>query len=162
MPPRQPCENTLIRLFSIVTYLVDKRGVNMKDPIVSRIIDLLIDLCTDAFSGIQGKFQLFNIKRRLKKQIFNEILSKYGDRVFYNDLDHFLTDNDVICNVIRNCCDVSVFHYKSKSQTIDYYVQLFVEQHPRYSRYHYEIRTLLQRYFEVIYLALNKLFFTRA
>ena len=128
----------------------------MKDPIVSRIIDLLIDLCTDAFSGIQGKFQLFNIKRRLKKQIFNEILSKYGDRVFYNDLDHFLTDNDVICNVIRNCCDVSVFHYKSKSQTIDYYVQLFVEQHPRYSRYHYEIRTLLQRYFEVIYLALNK------
>lgn len=32
----------------------------MKDPIVSRIIDLLIDLCTDAFSGIQGKFLLFN------------------------------------------------------------------------------------------------------
>lgn len=39
---------------------------------------------------------------------------------------------------------------------MDYYVQLFVEQHPKYSRYHYEIRTLLQRYFEVIYLALNK------
>lgn len=39
---------------------------------------------------------------------------------------------------------------------MDYYVQLFVEQHPNYSRYHYEIRTLLQRYFEVIYLALNK------
>lgn len=92
----------------------------------------------------------------MKKQIFDEILSKYGERDFYNDLDHFLTDNDVICNVIRNCCDVSVFHYKSKSQTIDYYVQLFVEQHPRYRRYHYEIRTLLQKYFEVIYLALNK------
>ncbi|MED9822245.1 MAG: hypothetical protein U0J65_09510 [Christensenellales bacterium] len=128
----------------------------MEDPIVSRIIDLLIDLCNDTFSGLKGKFQLFNIKRRLKKQIFDEILSKYGERDFYNDLDHFLTDNDVICNVIRNCCDVSVFHYKSKSQTIDYYVQLFVEQHPRYRRYHYEIRTLLQKYFEVIYLALNK------
>lgn len=128
----------------------------MEDPIVSRIIDLLIDLCNDTFSGLKGKFQLFNIKRRLKKQIFDEILSKYGERDFYNDLDHFLTDNDVICNVIRNCCDVSVFHYKSKSQTTDYYVQLFVEQHPRYRRYHYEIRTLLQKYFEVIYLALNK------
>lgn len=128
----------------------------MEDPIVSRIIDLLIDLCNDTFSGLKGKFQLFNIKRRLKKQVFDEILSKYGERDFYNDLDYFLTDNDVICNVIRNCCDVSVFHYKSKSQTIDYYVQLFVEQHPRYRRYHYEIRTLLQKYFEVIYLALNK------
>lgn len=125
-------------------------------PIVSKIIDLLIDLCKNAFSGFKGKCQLFIIRRRLEKQIFNEILSKYGDRVFYNDLDHFLTENDVICNVIRNCCDVSVFHYNSKSQTIDYYLHLFVEQHPTYSRYHYEIRTLLQRYFEVIYLALNK------
>lgn len=123
---------------------------------LSRIIDLLTDLCKDAFSGLKGKYQLFIIKRRLKKQIFNEILSKYGDRAFYNDLDHFLTGNDVICNVIRNCCDESVFHYKSKSQTINYYVQLFVEQHPNYSRYHYEIRSLLQRHFEAIYLALNK------
>ena len=47
----------------------------MEDPIVSRIIDLLIDLCNDTFSGLKGKFQLFNIKRRLKKQIFDEILS---------------------------------------------------------------------------------------
>jgi len=128
----------------------------MDDPIVSRIIDLLQELCKGAFSGLKGKLQLFNIKRRLKNQIFNEILSKYGDSVFYNELDHFLTENDVICNIIRNCCDTAVFHYKSKSQTIDYYVQLFVEQHPKHRRYHYEIRNLLQRYFEVIYLALNK------
>lgn len=156
MPPRQPCENILIRLFSIVTCSVDKRGVNMEIPVVSKIMDLLIDLCKDAFPGLKGKFQLFNIKRRLKKQIFNEILSKYGNTVFYNDLDHFLTDNDVICNIIRNCCDTSVFRYKSKSQMMDYYVQLFVEQHPKYSRYHYEIRVLLQKYFEVIYHAVNK------
>ena len=128
----------------------------MDAPIIEKIVDLLIDLCKDAFSGLKGKILLFNIRRRLRRQIFNEILSKYGDTVFYNDLDHFLTKNDVVCNIIRNCCDTSVFHYKSKSQSVDYYVQLFVEQHPNYSRYHYEIRTLLQRYFEVIYLALNK------
>lgn len=128
----------------------------MDAPIIEKIVDLLIDFCKDAFSGLKGKILLFNIRRRLRRQIFNEILSKYGDTVFYNDLDHFLTKNDVVCNIIRNCCDTSVFHYKSKSQSVDYYVQLFVEQHPNYSRYHYEIRTLLQRYFEVIYLALNK------
>lgn len=128
----------------------------MDSPIISMILDLLKDLCKDEFSGLKGRFRLFTIKKRLEKQIFNEILLKYGDTVFYNDLDHFLTENDVICNIIRNCCDASVFHYKSKSQTVDYYMQLFIEQHPQYSRYHYEIRTLLQRYFEVIYLALNK------
>lgn len=128
----------------------------MGNYMVSKIIDLLIELCKDAFSGLKGKLQLFNIKRILKKEIFNEILSKYGNKVFYNDLDHFLTDNDVICNVIRNCCDISVFHYKSKTQTTDYYVKLFVEHNPEYSRYQYDIRFLLQKYFEIIYLALNK------
>ena len=128
----------------------------MGNYMVSKIIDLLIELCKDAFSGLKGKLQLLNIKRILKKEIFNEILSKYGNKVFYNDLDHFLTDNDVICNVIRNCCDISVFHYKSKTQTTDYYVKLFVEHNPEYSRYQYDIRFLLQKYFEIIYLALNK------
>lgn len=116
----------------------------------------LVEAGKDSFSGLRGRLYLFNIKRNLKKRIFNEILSKYGENVFYNELDHFLTDNDVICNVIRNCYDVSAFHYKSKSQTINYYVQLFIEHHPRYRRYAYEIRALLQKYFEVIYLTLNK------
>lgn len=48
-----------------------------------------------------------------------------------------------------------VFQYKSKSQTITYYAQLFSEQHPQYSRYTYEIRVILQKYFDVIFLTLN-------
>ena len=141
---------------SIVPYQADNRGVHMENFIISQIIDFLVEAGKDSFSGLRGRLYLFNIKRNLKKRIFNEILSKYGENVFYNELDHFLTDNDVICNVIRNCYDVSAFHYKSKSQTINYYVQLFIEHHPRYRRYAYEIRALLQKYFEVIYLTLNK------
>ena len=91
--------NFLYGCFIFFTYLVDKRGVNMDAPIIEKIVDLLIDLCKDAFSGLKGKILLFNIRRRLRRQIFNEILSKYGDTVFYNDLDHFLTKNAILYEI---------------------------------------------------------------
>lgn len=128
----------------------------MEYSVVSKIIDLLVERCKDAFSGLKGKIKLHCIKKNLENEVFNEILSAHGDKVFYNDLDRFLVDNDVICNIIRNCCDTSVFHYKSNSQTINYYVHLFAELYPQYSQYHYEICVLLQKYFEVIYRTLNK------
>ncbi len=128
----------------------------MEDFLVSALTDLIIELGKGSFSGIKGKLKIYFIKKKLKENIFNEILKKYGDKCFYNDLDHFLTDNDVICSIIRNCYDTSVSEYKSKSQMITYYVQLYVEQHPKYSRYHYEIKNIIQKYFEVIYKALNK------
>ena len=90
----------------------------MEYSVVSKIIDLLVERCKDAFSGLKGKIKLHCIKKNLENEVFNEILSAHGDKVFYNDLDRFLVDNDVICNIIRNCCDTSVFHYKSNSQTI--------------------------------------------
>lgn len=128
----------------------------MEYSVVSKIIDLLVERCKDAFSGLKGKIKLHCIKKNLENEVFNEILSAHGDKVFYNDLDRLLVDNDVICNIIRNCCDTSVFHYKSNSQTINYYVHLFAELYPQYSQYHYEICVLLQKYFEVIYRTLNK------
>lgn len=128
----------------------------MEDFLASALTDLIIEFGKGSFSGIKGKIKIYFIKKKLKENIFNEILQKYGDRCFYNDLDHFLTNNDVICSIIRNCYDMSVSEYKSKSQIITYYVQLYVEQHPKYSRYHYEIKNIIQKYFEVIYCSLNK------
>lgn len=92
----------------------------MENPVVSKIIELLEERCKDAFSGLTGKIKLCCIKRKLKKGISNEILLMYGNKTFYNDWDHFLVEHDVICNIINNCCDESVFNYKSKSQTINY------------------------------------------
>ena len=117
----------------------------MDDFIIPAIIDLIIDCNKSVFSGIKGKIKLHRIKKELKHRIFVEILEKYGNEVFYNDLDHFLTDNDVICSIIRNCCDISVFQYKSKLQMITYYVQLFVEQYPKHKRYHYKVRNIIQK-----------------
>ena len=128
----------------------------MEDFLVSALTDLIIELGKGAFSGIKGKIKIYFIKKKLKENIFNEILKKYGDKCFYNDLDHFLTNNDVICSIIRNCYDISFSEYKSKSQMITYYVQLYIEQHPEYRKYHYEVKNIIQKYFDIIYRSLNK------
>ena len=56
----------------------------MEYSVVSKIIDLLVERCKDAFSGLKGKIKLHCIKKNLENEVFNEILSAHGDKVFYN------------------------------------------------------------------------------
>lgn len=123
--------------------------------LISAIIDLVINIGTDFFKGIKGKIRLYKLKKRLKCEITAKILNRYGNEVYYNDLDQFLTKNKVIYNLIQNCLSASVFDYQSKMESINYYEQLFVEEHPTYSTYHSEMKKIIQSYFEVIFNALN-------
>lgn len=125
------------------------------DLLISAIIDLLISTGTDAFKGITGKIRLHKLKSRLENEITDKIKKCYENEIYYNDLDQYLTKNKVICNLIQNCLNTSVFDYQSKAESINYYEQLFVEEHPTYFIYQSEIKVIIQRYFEVIFIALN-------
>lgn len=127
------------------------------DVLVSAVINILSEIESDIFSGIKGHIKLSAIKRRLSRDISSEIISRYGNEVYYNDLDRFLMQYNVIENIFRNCLNHTVFNYKSRSQLIDYYVKLFIENCPDYKEYHYVIRELVLRYFQVIFSSLNKI-----
>ncbi len=123
--------------------------------LVSGIEFISVDIGKDSFKGCWGKFKLFRIKKKLKKNLFNEVLDKYGNRVFYNELDIFLSTNKVITNVIINCESMTLHQYKSRSQIIHYYVQFFGEKYPNYICHESEIYSIIQRCFDVIYNTLN-------
>lgn len=123
--------------------------------LVSEIGSILVDIGKDSFKSLWGKIKLSRIKKNLKKKLFCEVLNKYGNRLFYNELDTFLSSNKVIHNVIINCESTPINQYKSRSQIVHYYVQLFVERYPNYTRYQSEIYSIIQRCFEVIYNTLN-------
>lgn len=127
------------------------------DSLLSSIISIVTEIGIDLFSGIRGKIRLHRLKKRLKREIFEHILKKYGSEVYYNDLDQFLTRNDVIRSIINNCDSGVVFHYNTKTQAISYYVQLFAEEHPKYRTYSYEVKFIICKYFEVTFNALNKI-----
>ena len=95
----------------------DKRGIRM-EYLISAIIDLVINIGTDFFKGIKGKIRLYKLKKRLKCEITAKILNRYGNEVYYNDLDQFLTKNKVIYNLIQNCLSASVFDYQSKMELL--------------------------------------------
>ena len=125
--------------------------------VVSAVLNILSDEESDVFSGFKGQVKLFVIKRRLSRNISSEILKRYGNEVYYNDLDRFLMQYNVIESILRNCINIAVFDYKSRSQLVDYYVNLFVEYCPKYKKYHCAIRNLILRYFRVVFSSLNKI-----
>lgn len=123
--------------------------------LVSEMLSIIVDSGKTSFKGFRGKIRLHNIKKKLKKNLFSEILNKYGEEVFYNDLDIFLSTNKVIYNIIKNCENSSIPKYKPKSEMINYYIQLFLEKHLEYKRYTVDIKSLINNCFDVIYNTLN-------
>ena len=61
--------------------------------LVPEIISLIADLGIDAFRGLRGKYKRWKLKKELKNDLFYGILEKYGNEVYYNDLDTFLSRN---------------------------------------------------------------------
>ena len=125
--------------------------------VVSAVLNILSEEESNMFGGIKGRVKLFMIKRRLSRNISSEIVKRYGNEVYYNDLDRFLMQYNVIESILRNCINSAVFDYKSRSQLVDYYVKLFVECCPKYKKYHYPIRNLILKYYRVIFSSLNKI-----
>ncbi|MDK2801351.1 MAG: hypothetical protein PWQ70_2970 [Clostridiales bacterium] len=121
----------------------------------SEIGSILINIGKNSFKSFWGKIKLFCIKKELNKKLFHEVLDKYGNRPFYNELDKFLSTNKVFHNVIINCESTPIHQYKSRSHMIHYYVQLFAERYPNYTCYQSEIYSIIQRCFDVIYSTLN-------
>jgi hypothetical protein len=80
---------------------------------------------------------------------------RYGNEEYYHELDCFLSRKRVIYNIIVNCESTSLHHYKSKTQTIQHYVQLFAETYPRFSKYQSEVYSIIKKCFEVIFNTLN-------
>lgn len=115
----------------------------------------LIAILTDLFRGFLGKVKFYRLKWNLKKKLFYRVLNVYGDRPYYNDLDSFLSVNKVLQNIIANIESMPIHQYKSRSQIVHYYVQLFVERYPNYISYKSDIYSLIQSCFEVIYSTLN-------
>lgn len=123
--------------------------------IVPIIIDLLLGVGKDLYKGLAGKLKLFRLKRRLKKNLFEEVLKKYGKCEFYNDLDLYLSTNNVIRDILSNCLSDSIHEYKSRSHIISYYEKLFIDQNPNFTIYEKEISSLIQHCFNAIFMALN-------
>lgn len=123
--------------------------------LVAEIGSILTELGKDSFSGLWGKFKLCRIKKKLQRNLFRNILARYGNEEYYHELDCFLSRHKVIYNIIVNSESTTIYQYRSRTPTIQHYVQLFVETNPRFSKYQSEIYIIIQKYFEEIFNTLN-------
>lgn len=124
--------------------------------LVPEIFSLIAGLGIDAFRGLKGKYKRWKLEKELKHDLFYGILEKYGNEVYYNDLDAFLSRNKIISTIINNCGNVAISQYKSKSTIVNFYIKRFEEEYPKHKCYHCDIVNLLQSCFEIVFNTLNK------
>ena len=123
--------------------------------IADQICGLLFESTYSGLKGLLVGQKKYRVRKKLVKRLEGSILEKYGNEVFYNHLDGFLSESKFIIEILKNCEAVPPGEYKSKSVTVDYYIGLFHEEYPCYPQYRKEIRSLIMECFNVIYTTLN-------
>lgn len=125
--------------------------------IISLIENLLIEELGNYFRGIFGKIRLKWFTKRLKNEIEYSVLKQYGNEIYYLDFDQFLIEQDVLNKIIKNFLNQDILQSKTINQSVDFYINLFIEKYPKYKLYNSEIKQILQKYFEIIFRQLNKI-----
>ena len=138
--------------WNIIEY---RRGLCMF--IISLIENLLIEELGNYFRGILGKLRLKFFTKKLKNEVEVSILEKYGDRIYYLAFDRFLIEQNVLEKIIKNFLNQDVLQSKTINQSVDYYLNFFIEKYPKYKLYNRDLKQILQKYFEVIFKQLNKI-----
>lgn len=125
--------------------------------IISLIQNLLVEELGNYFKGFIGKLKLTCITKRLKSEVEELILRQYGDKIYYLDFDRFLIEQNVLEKIIKNFLNQDVLQSKTINQSVDFYMNLFVEKYPKYKLYNIELKHIIQKYFEIIFKQLNKI-----
>ncbi len=124
---------------------------------ISLIENLLIEELGNYFRGIFGKMRLKWFTKRLKNEIEYSVLQQYGNEIYYLDFDQFLIEQDVLNKIIKNFLNQDILQSKTINQSVDFYINLFIEKYPKYKLYNSKIKQILQKYFEIIFRQLNKI-----
>lgn len=102
------------------------------------------------------KIKLFKLKRGLKRDILENIVSTYGNEVFYDAFDSFLERERLVNRLLNNLYETGVAEYKA----IDYYknllVERFLKEHPDYLIYKSSLQHIILVIFKSIFDALNE------
>ena len=125
--------------------------------ILSLMENLLVEQLGNYFNGLIGKIKLRFVIKRLKNEVEALILNQYGDREYYLDFDRFLIEQNVLEKIIKNFLNQDVLQSKTINQSVDFYMNLFVEKYPKYKLYNIELKKIIQKYFEIIFKQLNKI-----
>lgn len=100
--------------------------------------------------------RLLKIKRELKQDILKNIVSTYGNEVFYDAFDSFLQRERLVNRLLNNLYETGVAEYKA----LDYYknllVERFLQEHTDYLIYKSSLQHIVLVIFKSIFDALNE------
>lgn len=126
------------------------------EEIILSLVSSLIYSCGDSITKkLWLKLNSYRITKRIKRDIQNRILNKYGNERFYNDFDVFITAQDFSNNLISYCTNYKKSDIESIDKYIRYLVIKFSKAHPQHRLYMSKIQEILYMLFEIAYSNIN-------
>ncbi len=127
----------------------------MEEHIISVVFSIIETESSNWFSGKRDKIRVWITKRKLRRELHNRIVKKYGNRDYFNALDKFITNNNVLPSLLEYCYNPNPFIGSSHYQTTEYYTNLFIEKNPNFFHSRDEIYYLLMECYKIIFSCLN-------
>ena len=112
---------------------------------VVQLIDILLQNAVE--SSIVDSFKNWKENQERKKKVEEhdeEILKKYGEKIYYNALEGFLVSKGVLQHFYKDFCSNIIRHNRSINDASQDATDKFLNEKPLYEYYRNEIRDLIQ------------------
>jgi len=116
------------------------------------MFDSMLDSC---FTNVINKITYDKLKSRLKKSVQEKFLNKYGNRDFFDKLDAFLEQNNIIDEFIVQCYNQQKCQYRNSDELINTICERFKNNCPEYIYERASINTALLELYNIIFKTLN-------
>lgn len=139
---------------------LQKRGAYMS--ISEKIVGVVTDnILTPKVQDAAEAFIDTNfVDKRLEESIVAELLDTYGNEPFYNDFDGYISQNDVIKNLIKAVRGRSSLQPNFRTGFVRENDKHFLSQYPKYNYkpvQHSQVHSIFEKIFDAVSLKINTL-----
>lgn len=107
------------------------------------------------FKDVLKKEEYDRIQYKLKKNVQEKLVEKYGEEGFFNNFDKFLVNNETIDKFIAQCYRTEKQKHIESNTWINNICEGFTQEYPQYSVNSSTIKIILNELYNVIFNTLN-------
>lgn len=122
------------------------------------IDDLLRDDVRDFLTRKKKLLKLRATIKQAAKELYNDFFERYQNDIYYDALDKYIKNNNVISMVIKECKSLSALNKSSVEKLAAEHANRFTQRYDRrYSIYENEIKKLLSKLFNDAFNKINEI-----
>ena len=122
------------------------------DIVLSIIIGVTANGLYDSLKDVMEQSQINKICNELQGMATPEILAYHKNELYYNDLDAYITKNDIVPLVVRFCYNKQILEFLTKSEFTTLHTEEFLKLHKNFAN----LKSTISNIFWNLYVTIDK------